>query len=118
VRSPGAPVIIVGDIDRGGVLAAIYGTLALLDAADQEPIAGFVINKFRGAPELLEGGLQSSHHRLPIRSRGNRPWARPGLALGAAAWRVASMLGQGMPGGSRIVTMSAALSQGWSCSRT
>ena len=56
-RAAGLPVIVVGDIDRGGVFAAMYGTLALLDAADQELIAGFVINKFRGAPELLESGL-------------------------------------------------------------
>ena len=56
-RAAGLPVIIVGDIDRGGVFAAMYGTLALLDQADQELIAGFVINKFRGAPELLESGL-------------------------------------------------------------
>src|SRR5690242_11820732 len=56
-RAARLPVIVVGDIDRGGVFAAMYGTLALLDQADQELIAGFVINKFRGAPELLEGGL-------------------------------------------------------------
>ncbi len=53
-RAAGLPVIIVGDIDRGGVFAAMYGTLALLEAADQELIAGFVIDEFRGAPELLE----------------------------------------------------------------
>jgi adenosylcobyric acid synthase len=56
-RAAGLPVVVAGDIDRGGVFAAMYGTLALLEAADQELIAGFVINKFRGAPELLEGGL-------------------------------------------------------------
>jgi adenosylcobyric acid synthase len=56
-RAAGLPVIVAGDIDRGGVFAAMYGTLALLDAADQELIAGFVINKFRGAPELLASGL-------------------------------------------------------------
>jgi len=57
-RAAGLPVIVAGDIDRGGVFAAMYGTLALLDAADQELIAGFVINKFRGAPELLASGLE------------------------------------------------------------
>jgi hypothetical protein len=45
-------------------------------------------------------------------------WDVAGWALGAAARRVASMSGQGMPGGSKMVTMSAAWSQDWSCSRT
>jgi adenosylcobyric acid synthase len=50
------PVIVVGDIDRGGVFAALYGTLALMPPGDQALVAGFVINKFRGAPELLASG--------------------------------------------------------------
>jgi adenosylcobyric acid synthase len=57
-RAAHLPVIVAGDIDRGGVFAAMYGTLALLDQADQELVAGFVINKFRGAPELLDSGLE------------------------------------------------------------
>jgi len=56
-RAAGLPVIVTGDIDRGGVFAAMYGTLALLAPDDQALISGFVINKFRGAPELLDGGL-------------------------------------------------------------
>jgi adenosylcobyric acid synthase len=56
-RAAGLPVIVTGDIDRGGVFAAMYGTLALLAPEDQALICGFVINKFRGAPELLDGGL-------------------------------------------------------------
>ncbi|MBO0677117.1 cobyric acid synthase [Mycolicibacterium sp. S2-37] len=51
------PVIVVGDIDRGGVLAHLYGTVAVLEPADQELIAGFVVNKFRGDPALLAPGL-------------------------------------------------------------
>jgi adenosylcobyric acid synthase len=51
------PVVVVGDIDRGGVLAHLFGTLAVLDAADQARIAGFVVNKFRGDPTLLAPGL-------------------------------------------------------------
>ncbi len=47
---------VVGDIDRGGVLAALYGTVALLDAADRSMITSFLINKFRGDPVVLEPG--------------------------------------------------------------
>lgn len=57
-RSAGLPVLLVGDIDRGGVFASLYGTLALLDPADQAHVAGFVINKFRGDPEILAPGLE------------------------------------------------------------
>jgi adenosylcobyric acid synthase len=56
-RARDLPVIVVGDIDRGGVFAALYGTLALLDPADQALIGGFVINKFRGHRDLLAPGL-------------------------------------------------------------
>ncbi|MDH2429694.1 cobyric acid synthase [Sphaerisporangium sp. TRM90804] len=56
-RAADIPVVVVGDIDRGGVFAALYGTVALLDAEDQALVAGFLINKFRGAPELLAPGL-------------------------------------------------------------
>ncbi len=53
----GLPVIVIGDIDRGGVLAHLYGTLAVLSPEDQSLIKGFVINKFRGDPDLLAPGL-------------------------------------------------------------
>ncbi len=56
-RSAGLPVIVVGDIDRGGVFASLFGTLALLAAEDQALVSGFVVNKFRGDPALLAPGL-------------------------------------------------------------
>jgi len=56
-RAVELPVLVVGDIDRGGVFAALFGTLALLSAEDQRLICGFVINKFRGDPALLAPGL-------------------------------------------------------------
>jgi adenosylcobyric acid synthase len=56
-RSAGLPVVVVGDIDRGGVLAHLFGTVAVLAPEDQALIAGFIINKFRGDPALLEPGL-------------------------------------------------------------
>ncbi|NKS73325.1 cobyric acid synthase [Rhodococcus hoagii] len=52
------PVIVVGDIDRGGVLAHLFGTVAVLSPEDQALIAGFVINKFRGDVSLLAPGLE------------------------------------------------------------
>ncbi|KAA8884966.1 cobyric acid synthase [Nocardia colli] len=51
------PVLLVGDIDRGGVLAHLFGTVAILEPEDQQLISGFVINKFRGDVELLRPGL-------------------------------------------------------------
>ncbi|CAH0529611.1 cobyric acid synthase [Vibrio hippocampi] len=52
------PVIIVADIDRGGVFAHLYGTLALLSPSEQQRVKGFVINRFRGDIALLEPGLE------------------------------------------------------------
>jgi adenosylcobyric acid synthase len=57
-RSAQLPVIVVGDIDRGGVFAALVGTLAVLEPADQALVAGFVINRFRGDRELLRPGVE------------------------------------------------------------
>ena len=55
--------LIVADIDRGGVFASLFGTLALLDADDQAHIAGYVINKFRGDLGILEPGLEMLQRR-------------------------------------------------------
>jgi adenosylcobyric acid synthase len=57
-RAAKLPVILVGDIDRGGLFASLYGTLALLSAEDQALIAGFLVNKFRGDPVVLAPGLE------------------------------------------------------------
>ena len=72
-RAAGLPVIVTGDIDRGGVFAAMYGTLALLSPEDQALICGFVINKFRGAPELLDSGLTCSASSPAARSTASCP---------------------------------------------
>ncbi len=56
-RAANLPVVVVGDIDRGGVLAHFFGTVAVLSPEDQALIAGFIVNKFRGDPALLGPGL-------------------------------------------------------------
>lgn len=57
-RITGAPIILVGDIESGGVFASLYGTKALLPKDVSQQIRGFVINKFRGDPAILEPGLR------------------------------------------------------------
>ncbi|MFE2027950.1 cobyric acid synthase [Streptomyces hygroscopicus] len=57
-RAAGLPVVVVGDIDRGGVFASFFGTTALLSAADQRHVAAYLVNKFRGDVSLLEPGLE------------------------------------------------------------
>ncbi|WP_255413226.1 cobyric acid synthase [Mycobacterium sp. 3519A] len=56
-RAAELPVVLVGDIDRGGLLAHLYGTVAVLEPDDQRLIAGFLVNKFRGEEALLAPGL-------------------------------------------------------------
>ena len=53
-----APVLLVGDIDRGGVFAQLYGTVALLDPDERARVKGTVVNKFRGDKKILEPGLE------------------------------------------------------------
>lgn len=68
------PTIVVGDIDRGGVFASLFGTLALLDAEDQSLISGFVINKFRGDARLLAPGIDRLTTLTGRPVLGTLPW--------------------------------------------
>jgi adenosylcobyric acid synthase len=81
-REVGLPVVVVGDIDRGGVLAAMYGTLALLEPEDQALIKGWIVNKFRGSLELLKPGLRTLEERTSRPVLGVLPWL-PDLWLDA-----------------------------------
>ena len=76
------PVVVVGDIDRGGVLAHLFGTVAVLSPADQARVAGFVVNKFRGDPALLAPGLAQLRALTGRPTLGVVPWA-DGLWLDA-----------------------------------
>jgi adenosylcobyric acid synthase len=73
-RHGAVPTVVVGDIDRGGVFAAFFGTVALLDAADQALVAGFVVNKFRGDLDLLRPGLDELRELTGREVYGVLPW--------------------------------------------
>ncbi|MBO9522296.1 MAG: cobyric acid synthase [Nocardioidaceae bacterium] len=68
------PVVVVGDIDRGGLFAALFGTVALLEPADQALVAGFVANKFRGDLGLLRPGIDELTRLAGRPTYGVLPW--------------------------------------------
>ncbi|XIE81757.1 cobyric acid synthase [Streptomyces sp. SBR177] len=74
-RAARLPVVVVGDIDRGGVFAQFFGTTALLAPEDQELVAGYLVNKFRGDVSLLEPGLDMLHGLTGRRTFGVLPYA-------------------------------------------
>jgi len=78
----GLPAVVVGDIDRGGVFAALYGTVALLPERYRRLVGGFVINKFRGDPALLGDGLADLERRCGVSTLGVLPFVH-GVALDA-----------------------------------
>ena len=73
-RAAGVPVVLAGDIDRGGVIAQIVGTQAVLDPDDNAMIAGFLINRFRGDPRLFDDGYRLIEARTGWRGFGVVPW--------------------------------------------
>jgi adenosylcobyric acid synthase len=77
------PVVLVGDIDRGHVIAALVGAHAVLDARDRERIRGFMINKFRGDVELFRAGIETIEARTGWPSFGVVPWLHAAGALPA-----------------------------------
>ena len=105
----GLPVVVVGDIDRGGVFAALYGTVALMPPADQRLVAGFLVNKFRGDVRLLAPGLDQLAALTGRPTLGVLPW-RSGLeldvedSLGVDAARAPS----GPPHGEEVLRVSVA----------
>ena len=76
------PVLLVGDIDRGGVFAQLVGTLELVSASERARIRAFVINRFRGDPALLDSGLEWLHRHTGTPVAGVLPFVQ-GLVLDA-----------------------------------
>jgi len=70
----GVPVVLVGDIDRGGVIAQMVGTQAVLDPGDEALIKGFLINKFRGDPRLFDDGYRLIESRTGWQGLGVLPY--------------------------------------------
>jgi adenosylcobyric acid synthase len=91
-RRAGVPVVLIGDIDRGGVIASLVGTKAVLPADDAQMIAGFIVNKFRGDPTLFADGMARIAELTGWRALGLVPYfaeaarlpAEDALALDAA----------------------------------
>ena len=73
-RMAGAPVLLAGDIDRGGVFAALYGTMALLEPDERAMVKGTIINKFRGDVEILRPGLTQLEELTHVPVVGVVPW--------------------------------------------
>jgi adenosylcobyric acid synthase len=80
-RAADVPVLLVGDIDRGGVIAAIVGTRAVIEAEDAAMIHGFIINKFRGDPALFDDGYRAIEQRSGWRGYGVVPWLADAVRL-------------------------------------
>ncbi|GAB5377077.1 MAG: cobyric acid synthase [Acuticoccus sp.] len=91
-RAAGVPVVLVGDIDRGGVIASLVGTQAVMEAADRAMVRAFIVNRFRGDPALFADGLAAIERRTGWPSLGVVPHfgaaarlpAEDSLALAAA----------------------------------
>jgi len=82
-RAADVPVILTGDIDRGGVIAQLVGTQAVLDPEDAAMIRGFLINKFRGDPRLFDDGYRLIETRSGWPGLGVIPWFRDAHKLPA-----------------------------------
>lgn len=91
------PVILIGDIDRGGVIASIVGTHQILPDKDRKMIAGYLINKFRGDVSLFDDGLTAIQKYTGWLSFGVIPWLNAAAKLPAEDSVVLDKMSQGAP---------------------
>ena len=94
------PVVLIGDIDRGGVIAQVVGTQAVMAPADSARVKGFLINKFRGQPELFRDGYEEIARLTGWAGFGVLPWF--GDAAKLPAEDALDLRGGGGPGGFHI----------------
>ena len=90
-RAAGVPVVVVGDIDRGGVIASLVGTKAVIAPADNAMIVGFIVNRFRGDPALFDDGMKTVAQHTGWQSLGLVPFF-------ASAHRLPAEDALGLPG--------------------
>ena len=95
-ESADAPVVLVGDINLGGVFASLLGTVMLLTDEERARVKGVIINKFRGDVKILEPGLKMLEERIHIPVLGVVPWMDVGLEdEDSVTERFSRMMGQG-----------------------
>ncbi|MDP4032351.1 MAG: cobyric acid synthase [Pseudorhodobacter sp.] len=105
-RAADVPVVLVGDIDRGGVIAQMVGTRAVLDPADSAMITGFLINKFRGDPRLFDEGYRLIADQTGWRGFGVLPFFEGAAKLPAEDALDLPRGGGGGAGGLRIACLA------------
>ncbi|NOT73221.1 MAG: cobyric acid synthase [Hyphomicrobium sp.] len=103
-RAANVPVVLAGDIDRGGVIAQIVGTKCILDPADAAMIEGFLVNKFRGDPSLFDDGYKMISEKTGWRGFGVVPFFRRAYDLPAED--ALDLAGEGRTGKSKIACLA------------
>jgi adenosylcobyric acid synthase len=104
-RAANVPVVLIGDIDRGGVIAQIAGTRVVLDPADAALIVGFLVNKFRGDPSLFGSGMERITQHTGWPALGLIPFFRDAARLPAEDAMTLDRRGGGTEGAGRIVAV-------------
>ncbi len=100
--SAGVPVVLVGDIDRGGVIASIVGTHTILPERDRAMIAGYLINKFRGDVSLFDEGISAIESFTGWPCFGVVPWLKSAARLPAEDSVALERLARGKPGALKV----------------
>ncbi len=107
--SADVPVVLIGDIDKGGVIASLVGTQAVLDPEDAPHIEGFIINKFRGDPRLFDEGVIAIEQRTGWPCFGVVPWQSAAAQLPAED--AVSIQPEALPGDERLKIVAPMLSR-------